>query len=73
MAAQQRLKTSNIYEDFEKDYEEWQRNRDKYKQIRPKPENCSWYYTVKDKHIGARKRLADIYQFKIECELGKEV
>jgi len=73
MTAQQRLKPASRFVEFEQDYDEWQRNRDKYKQIRPKPENCSWYYTLNGKHIGARKRLADIYQFKIECELGKEV
>jgi hypothetical protein len=64
MGAHHRIKPISHHVQFEIEYDEWQRNRDKYIGIRPRPENYSWYLTIDGKNIGSRKTLAEIVKLK---------
>ena len=60
-----------MWADFENDLIEFNSNRPKYKGISSKPENYAWYYRSANKTIATRKRLHEIYEFKIEFESTK--
>jgi len=54
---------------FEDDHDEWQKNREKFSGITPRPENYTFFYRWKGRQIKSCQRLADIYEFKINWEL----
>lgn len=57
------------WRDFEEDIAEFHKDRQKYKGISPREENYSFVYRWKGKEKKTAKRLADIYEFKINWEL----
>lgn len=73
MSAQQRLKPPSKFAEFDQDYALFCANRAKYKGIRPRDENCSWCFILEGKQVGSRKRLDDIYQFKLDILQSKKV
>lgn len=62
-------KNVDKWRDFEEDIAEFHKDRQKYKGISPREENYSFVYRWKGKEKKTAKRLADIYEFKINWEL----
>lgn len=60
------------WRDFEEDIAELYKDRQKYKGISPREENYSFVYRWKGKERKTEKRLADIYEFKINWELQND-
>ncbi len=56
------------WRDFEEDFAEWQRDRKKYTGISPREENYAFVYRWKGREKKTAKRLAEIYEFKLEWE-----
>lgn len=56
------------WRDFEDDLKEFQKDRQKYKGISPREENYAFVYRWKGREKKTAKRLADIYEFKLQWE-----
>lgn len=72
-AGSNRIKPRNTQ--YEADYAEWNHNRNSYKGILGKPENCAfqvWNLTTK-KYAGSRKTLADAVALNNEVNGNAEV
>ena len=53
---------------FEEDIADFQKDREKYSGITPRPENYTFFYRWKGRQIKSCQRLADIYEFKLQWE-----
>lgn len=65
-------KQKTRWQEYDEDEKEFNSNREKYKGISGRHESFVWYYRWKNKQHKTCRRLADVYEFKLQWESQNE-